>query len=84
MRATSGSSTPQWRQAGVYWQRCRAMDCKTTCPTTSGYSCKSRVTKYLWRKGSFGSDSETGSQFAERLLTVVSTCRQQGCLSWTS
>jgi transposase len=32
----------------------------------------------LWRKGSFGSDSEAGSQFAERLLTVVACCRQQG------
>ena len=32
----------------------------------------------LWRKGSFGSDSEAGSWFAERLLTVVATCRQQG------
>jgi transposase len=32
----------------------------------------------LWRKGSFGSDSESDSRFAERLLTVVATCRQQG------
>jgi transposase len=32
----------------------------------------------LWRKGCFGSDSEAGSRFAERLLTVVATCRQQG------
>ena len=32
----------------------------------------------LWRKGSFGSDSEAGSRFAERLLTVVAICRQQG------
>jgi transposase len=32
----------------------------------------------LWRKGSFGSDSELGSRFAERLLTVGATCRQQG------
>ena len=32
----------------------------------------------LWRKGSFGCDSEAGSRFAERLLTVVATCRQQG------
>jgi transposase len=32
----------------------------------------------LWRKGSFGSDSERGTRFAERLLTVVVTCRQQG------
>jgi transposase len=32
----------------------------------------------LWRKGSFGSDSEAGGRFAERLLTVVATCRRQG------
>jgi hypothetical protein len=32
----------------------------------------------LWRKGSFGSDSDIGSRFAERLPTVVATCRQQG------
>jgi transposase len=31
----------------------------------------------LWRKGSFGSDSEAGSRFAEQLLTVVASCRQQ-------
>src|SRR5258707_10426481 len=32
----------------------------------------------LWRKGSFGSDSEAGSRFSERLLTVVASCRQKG------
>jgi transposase len=32
----------------------------------------------LWRKGSFGSDSEAVSRFAERLLTVVASCRQHG------
>jgi transposase len=32
----------------------------------------------LWRKASFGSDSEAGSRFAERLLTAVLSCRQQG------
>ena len=32
----------------------------------------------LWREGSFGSDSESGSRFAERLQTVVASCRQQG------
>ncbi|HEX2092423.1 MAG TPA: IS66 family transposase, partial [Longimicrobiaceae bacterium] len=32
----------------------------------------------LWRKGSFGSDSAAGSRFAERLLTVIASCRQQG------
>jgi transposase len=32
----------------------------------------------LWRKGSFGSESTAGSRFAEGLLTVVASCRQQG------
>ena len=32
----------------------------------------------LRRKDSFGSDSEAGSRFAERLLTVVASCRQPG------
>lgn len=32
----------------------------------------------LWRRKSFGTKSETGSQFVERILTVVTTLRQQG------
>jgi len=32
----------------------------------------------LWRKVNFGSDSAAGSRLAERLLTVMATCRQQG------
>ena len=32
----------------------------------------------LWRRKSFGTQSETGSRFAERILTVVTTLRQQG------
>jgi len=32
----------------------------------------------LWRKGSFGSDSERGSRFVERFLTVRATLRSQG------
>ena len=31
----------------------------------------------LWRKASFGTDSERGSQFAGRILTVVTTLRLQ-------
>ena len=31
----------------------------------------------LWRKGSFGTDSEQGSRFVERILTVVTTLRMQ-------
>jgi len=31
-----------------------------------------------WRKTSYGTDSEAGSRLAERVLTVVASCRQQG------
>lgn len=36
----------------------------------------------LWRKKSFGTRSVAGSQFVERLLTVVATCRLQGRNVW--
>jgi transposase len=32
----------------------------------------------LWRKVSFGTDSQCGSRFAERILTMSETCRKQG------
>jgi len=32
----------------------------------------------LWRKGSFGSQSQRGSRFAARMLSVAASCRQQG------
>jgi transposase len=32
----------------------------------------------IWRKLSFGTQSAKGSRFAETMLTVVETCRQQG------
>lgn len=31
-----------------------------------------------WRKTSFGTQSEAGSRFVERILTTVETCRRQG------
>ena len=32
----------------------------------------------LWRKGSFGTQSERGGHYVERILTVCATCRLQG------
>jgi transposase len=32
----------------------------------------------LWRKNCFGSQSVTGMRYAERILSVSATCRQQG------
>jgi transposase len=36
----------------------------------------------LWRKTSGGTGSVAGSRFAERILSVVATCRQQGRNVW--
>ncbi len=33
----------------------------------------------LWRRRSFGTQSTQGSQFVERILTAVTTLRQQHC-----
>jgi transposase len=30
-----------------------------------------------WRKGSFGTQSEAGSRYVERIMTVVATLKQQ-------
>jgi hypothetical protein len=32
----------------------------------------------LWRRRSFGTQSETGSRFVERMLRVIATLKQQG------
>jgi len=32
----------------------------------------------IWRKGSFGTDSESGSRFVERILSAVATLKSQG------
>jgi hypothetical protein len=38
----------------------------------------------IWRKLSFGTQSASGSQFVERMLSVIETSRQQKCdvLAW--
>jgi transposase len=36
----------------------------------------------IWRKQCFGTQSADGSRFVERLLSVVTTCRQQGRNVW--
>ena len=37
----------------------------------------------IWRKLSFGTQSERGNRFIERVRTVVATCRRQGRAVWT-
>jgi transposase len=79
-----GQETPDHKAAGVcreltkwwpaLWTFARVDGVE---PTNNGAERALRPT-VLWRKGSFGCDSEAGSRFAERVLTVAATCRQQG------
>ena len=45
---------------------------------TNNCSEQSLRTAVIWRKLSFGTHSKGGSRFVERMLTVVTTLRQQG------
>src|SRR5262245_17734173 len=73
-RSGSGrrTRTGKWWSALWTFARVRGLE-----PTTN-VAARALRPAVLWRKSSFGSDSASGSRFAERLLTVVATCRQQG------
>jgi transposase len=79
-----GQKNPDWKTAGL----CRELDkwwpALWTFARVEGVEPTNNVSEralrpaVLWRKGSFGSASAAGSRFAERLLTVAATSRQQG------
>src|SRR4051794_5536807 len=66
------------REMGKWWAALWTFARVDGVEPTNNVSERALRPAVLWRKGSFGSDSEAGSRFAERLLTVVATCRQQG------
>lgn len=63
----------------LYWYRDRLwrfLDHPDVEPTNNA-SERSLRHAVIWRKLSFGSQSEKGSRFVETMLTVIETCRQQ-------
>jgi transposase len=62
------------------WPRCRALwpfvDAEGVEPTNHAAERALRPA-VLWRKGSFGTQSDAGALFVERLLTAAATCKQQ-------
>ncbi len=66
------------RERTKWWAALRTFARVDGVEPTNNVSERALRPAVLWRKGSFGSDSEAGSRFAERLLTVGATCRQQG------
>jgi len=79
-----GQANPDWKAAGLCRELTKWWPALWTFARVEGVEPTNNVAEralrpaVLWRKGSFGSDSAAGSQFAERLLTVVASCRQQG------
>lgn len=74
---TSGTCRQIRAVADALWTfvRVRGVD-----PTNNAANAAERALRraVLWRRKSFGAQSEAGSSFVERILTVVTTLRQQG------
>ena len=76
-RGTAGDLLRQWASLWTY------VDMEGADPTNN--SAESAIRKaVLWRKGSFGVQSESGCRFVERLLTLVGTARKRSIdlLEW--
>ena len=79
-----GQENPDRKAAGLCRELAKCWPALWTFARVEGVAPTNNVSEralrpaVLWRKGSFGSDSIEGSCFAERLLTVVATCRKQG------
>ncbi|MGH2457213.1 MAG: IS66 family transposase, partial [Candidatus Limnocylindria bacterium] len=79
-----GACSPDAKAAG----RCRALDRlwpawwtfvdEDGVEPTNNAAERALRPAVLWRKGSFGTQSDGGARFVERLLTVTATCKQQG------
>lgn len=68
-----GMCDPLWKHRAWLWT---FVDVAGVEPTNNA---SERALRHavIWRKLSFGTQSEQGSRFVETLLTVVETCRQQ-------
>jgi transposase len=72
-RRVSGMATEMLKLEWAFWT---FIDTEGVEPTNNFAERQIRHA-VLWRKGSFGTDSASGSRFVERLLTTVATLRQQ-------
>jgi transposase len=79
----AGSDGPTGKAAGVCRELQRLWPALWTFAQVEGAEPTNNVAEralrpaVLWRKGSFGTHSAAGSRFAERMLTITATCRQQ-------
>jgi transposase len=79
-RKAKGIATDLIRQWGALWTY---LEAENAVPTNN--EAESALRKaVLWRKGSFGVNSEAGALFVERILTLAGTTRRRGLdlLGW--
>ena len=73
MPTTAGTCRDILKRRGALWTFVQVDGVEPT-KSTAERSIRPGV---LWRKGSFGTQSEAGSRFVESMMTVVSTLKQQ-------
>jgi len=79
-----GQANPDREAAGLCRELRKWWSALWTCARVEGVDPTNNVAERAvrpavhCRKRSFAADSAVGSRFAERLLTMVATCRQQG------
>jgi hypothetical protein len=66
------------RELGLLWEGLWTFVEKEGVEPTNNAAEQDVRPAVLWRKGSYGTQSEAGSRFVERILTVVTTARRQG------
>jgi transposase len=78
-----GSSLPQYKARGFCADLQKYESALWTFLTVEGIEPTNNAAEravrpaVLWRKGCFGSQSDAGLRFVERILTVTASCRQQ-------
>jgi len=77
-------ASDHWRAAPLGWHLLSHFDSLWTFVRREGVEPTNNAAEravrpgVLWRKSSFGTPSERGRTFAERMLTVVTSLRSQG------
>ena len=74
IKGLSGSCSDIWEHREALWT---FVDVDGVEPTNNHAERELRAF-VLWRKRSFGAQSERGHRFAERLMTIAHTARKQG------
>lgn len=74
IKGMSGSCADMWEHRGALWTFVE----KQGVEPTNNHAERELRGFVLWRRRSFGTQSERGNRFAERLMSIAHTARKQG------